>query len=110
MKFFVLDPAGMEAVPWEGGLPGPTNNKQEDEEEDGPYDGLLAAGFVPVEVAAGSLVCFPGTLDHLSLPNYSTLPRHTFQLHMVEGPAAGVEWSKENWQPQEEGKEFVRVH
>ena len=40
---------------------------------------------------------FPGTLDHLSLPNYSKKSRHTFQLHLVEGPKAGVTWSRGNW-------------
>jgi phytanoyl-CoA hydroxylase len=42
-------------------------------------------------------VCFPGTLDHLSLPNLSADPRHTYQLHLVEGPKEGVTWSGENW-------------
>mmetsp|Transcript_45130 Transcript_45130/g.118397 ORF Transcript_45130/g.118397 Transcript_45130/m.118397 type:complete len:439 (+) Transcript_45130:81-1397(+) len=58
---------------------------------------LAARGFVPIEVRAGDLVVFPGTLDHLSLPNGSPHARHTFQLHMVEGPGAGVEWASENW-------------
>ena len=64
---------------------------------------------------------FPGTLDHLSLPNYSKKSRHTFQLHLVEGPCNegiygekigaehGVTWSKGNWlqyrgKPSEAGK------
>ena len=46
---------------------------------------------------AGDLAVFPGTLDHLSLPNRSPHDRHTFQLHMIEGPAAGVQWAPENW-------------
>ena len=58
---------------------------------------LAAKGFVALPVAAGDLVMFPGTLDHLSFPNGSPHARHTFQLHMVEGPTAGVEWAKENW-------------
>jgi hypothetical protein len=41
---------------------------------------LAAAAAVPRGTA--------GELDHLSLPNYSELPRHTFQLHAVEGPQA----------------------
>ena len=61
------------------------------------FDDLFAAGFVPVECRAGDLVCFPGTLDHLSLANSTGKSRHTFQLHLVEGPAAGVEWSPRNW-------------
>ena len=61
------------------------------------FDDLFAAGFVPVECRAGDLVCFPGTLDHLSLANSTGKSRHTFQLHLVEGPAAGVKWSPRNW-------------
>ena len=53
--------------------------------------------FVPVEVKAGDLVVFCGTLDHFSLPNFSDQQRHTFQLHLVEGSNAGVVWSPENW-------------
>ena len=49
------------------------------------------------ERRAGDLVVIAGTLDHLSLPNASPRDRHTFQLHMVEGPEAGVEWAPENW-------------
>jgi phytanoyl-CoA hydroxylase len=57
----------------------------------------LKEGFVPVEVKAGDLVTFCGTLDHLSLPNFSNLQRHTFQLHLVEGPKEGITWSPCNW-------------
>jgi hypothetical protein len=53
---------------------------------------LEAAGFVALPVKAGDLVCFPGTTDHLSLRNETPKARHTFQLHLVEGPGAGVEW------------------
>ena len=53
--------------------------------------------YVDSQVRAGDLVLFPGTLDHLSLPNSSPRARHTFQLHLVEGPAAGVSWAPENW-------------
>ena len=52
---------------------------------------------MPLPVKAGDLVLFPGTLDHLSLPNGSPLDRHTFQLHMIEGPDGGVTWAEENW-------------
>lgn len=71
-----------------------------------PSDGLFERGFVPLEVHAGDLVAFVGTLDHLSLPNRSPLPRHTFQLHLVEGPRAGVAWSADNWLQYPAGKEF----
>eukprot|EP00934_Nitzschia_sp_Nitz4_P008531 Nitzschia sp. Nitz4//scaffold40_size135432//80866//82002//NITZ4_003252-RA/size135432-processed-gene-0.44-mRNA-1//1//CDS//3329551243//8521//frame0 len=76
---------------WEGGLPAD----------------LTDAGFVPVEVKAGDLVTFCGTLDHLSLPNFSDLQRHTFQLHLVEGPDQGIIWSPENWLQYPDGIPFV---
>jgi phytanoyl-CoA hydroxylase len=84
-------------VDWEGGLP--TNHS------------LIDARFIPVEVKAGDLVTFCGTLDHLSLPNVSKHPRHTFQLHLVEGPKAEVPvtWSTSNWLQYPPGKQFVRL-
>ena len=47
-----------------------------------------------------------GQVDHLSLANHSSVSRHTFQLHLVEGPAAGVEWSPSNWLQYPAGKDF----
>ena len=32
--------------------------------------------------------------------------RHTFQLHLVEGEAEGVRWSKSNWLQYPEGRAF----
>ena len=61
---------------------------------------ILQPLFVPVEVKAGDLVCFVGTLDHFSLPNLSSHgARHTFQLHLIEGPnsSQNTQWSSENW-------------
>jgi phytanoyl-CoA hydroxylase len=80
-------------VPWEGELP----------------LSLSKEGFIPVEVKAGDLVTFCGTLDHLSLPNFSSLQRHTFQLHLVEGPREGIKWSYENWLQYPPGAEFLRL-
>ena len=77
---------GSKQVAWEGSLPGK-----------GGWKDLLDAGFLPVECRAGDLLAFGGELDHLSLPNISETARHTFQLHLVEGPAAGVTWSDSNW-------------
>jgi phytanoyl-CoA hydroxylase len=57
-------------------------------------------------VRAGDLVCFAGTLDHLSLANRTGAARHTFQLHLVEGPAAGVAWAKGNWMQYPAGLDF----
>jgi phytanoyl-CoA hydroxylase len=65
---------------------------------------LAERGFEPLAVSAGDLVVIAGTLDHLSLPNHSPNDRHTYQLHMVEGPAGGVHWAHENWLQLEEGR------
>jgi phytanoyl-CoA hydroxylase len=89
-------------VPWEGKLP--------EGSWPPPCDGLVGAGFVPVECDAGDLVVFPGTLDHLSLPNYSGASRHTFQLHLVEGPKQGIEWSPRNWLQYKPGSAFHRLN
>lgn len=96
------------------------------------YEALLQAGFVPIECKAGDLLAFTGTLDHLSLGNsctnslrpstllsndniqssFSSLPssRHTFQLHIVEGPSQGIEWSKYNWLQYPNNEPFVRLN
>jgi phytanoyl-CoA hydroxylase len=86
-----------EDIIWDGSLP-----------EHG-WKGLLEAGFVPVECKAGDLVVFNGELDHLSLPNGSDHPRHTFQLHLVEGPGASVTWSPSNWLQYPDGRPFLRL-
>jgi phytanoyl-CoA hydroxylase len=91
----------MVKVYWEGGMP--------DGAWPPPCDGLFEAGFIPVECKAGDLVCFPGELDHLSLANYSEMQRHTFQLHLVDGPGACVEWSPENWLQYPAGHKFPAV-
>ena len=45
----------------------------------------------------------------MSLPNTSAAPRHTFQLHLVEGPRAGVEWSARNWLQYPGGRPFPEL-
>jgi len=94
---FVMDELYNHNVDWDGGLP------------ENDWSGLLDAGFVPVECKAGDLLVFCGELDHLSLPNYSDHPRHTFQLHLVEGPDASVTWSPSNWLQYPGGKPFLRL-
>ena len=89
-------------VLWDGSLPG--GDKEVDIAE--RYNALEKAGFVPVECKAGDLLAFCGELDHLSLANFSDQPRHTFQLHLVEGPAESVVWSKSNWLQYEDGRQF----
>mmetsp|Transcript_16690 Transcript_16690/g.18897 ORF Transcript_16690/g.18897 Transcript_16690/m.18897 type:complete len:308 (+) Transcript_16690:179-1102(+) len=70
------------------------------------HDDVRKKGFEPVECEAGDLVLIHGQVDHLSLANKSEKPRHTFQLHLVEGPKAGIHWSKHNWNQYPEGEEF----
>lgn len=76
---------------------------------DTPWDSLLEAGFVPIECKRGDLVAFPGELDHLSLQNTSGESRHTFQLHLVEGEAAGITWSETNWLQYPKDVPFLRI-
>lgn len=52
------------------------------------------ADAVPVEVEAGSLVCFHGRLPHYSGPNRSAISRHAYTLHATDGRSA---WSPRNW-------------
>ncbi|KAL3924589.1 MAG: hypothetical protein SGILL_000959, partial [Bacillariaceae sp.] len=92
-----------EHLTWEGGLPRWVDVLDSAKSEE------QFASFVPVEVKAGDLVVFCGTLDHFSLPNFSKLPRHTFQLHLVEGPNAGVEWAPQNWLQYPMGKTFLQL-
>jgi len=92
-------------VSWDGGLPG---QKEEGDDTD-VVQSLLDVGFIPIECRAGDLLAFCGELDHLSLPNTSDSPRHTFQLHLVEGPSRGVVWSKWNWLQYPNGKPFARL-
>ncbi len=49
---------------------------------------------VPVEVAAGTLVCFHGLLPHYSAPNRSAASRHAYTLHATDGR---TEYSPHNW-------------
>ena len=60
--------------------------------DDTPWPAIDEA--VPLEVAAGTLVCFHGLLPHYSAPNRSPLSRHAYTLHAVDGPSR---WSSDNW-------------
>jgi len=52
------------------------------------------AEAVPLEVAAGTLVCFHGLLPHYSAPNRSAASRHAYTLHATD---ARSRWSADNW-------------
>lgn len=49
---------------------------------------------VPLEVKAGSLVCFHGLLPHYSAPNRSAVSRHAYTLHVTDGRTV---YSPKNW-------------
>ena len=88
------------SAPWEGtipSLPPSTADEEEIRVSDSGEAAVRAAGFVPLECEEGDLVLIHGSVDHLSLENRSGKSRHTFQLHLIEGPSEGVEWSPTNW-------------
>ena len=65
---------------------------QEKQKED-----VRQAGFIPLSCKKGDLVLIHGSVDHLSLANISSKSRHTFQLHLIDGPKEGIKWSEGNW-------------
>jgi phytanoyl-CoA hydroxylase len=60
--------------------------------DDTPWPALTEA--VPLEVPAGTLVCFHGLLPHYSAPNRSAASRHAYTLHAID---ARSRWSADNW-------------
>jgi len=48
----------------------------------------------PVEVKAGTLVCFHGLLPHYSAPNTSDKARHAYTLHVTDG---ACDYAPDNW-------------
>jgi len=52
------------------------------------------ADAVPVEVPAGTLLCFHGRLPHWSAPNRSARSRHAYTLHATD---AGAAYAPHNW-------------
>ena len=96
-KFVMQELYEQHGVTWDGSLP------------DGGMVGLLQSAFVPIECQSGDLVCFCGELDHLSLENDSDDARHTFQLHLVEGPSENVLWDARNWLQYPDGRPFLRL-
>ncbi len=57
-----------------------------------PWPG--GSNAVPLEVAAGTLVCFHGKLPHYSGPNRSERSRQAYTLHVTD---AASQWSGLNW-------------
>ena len=51
-------------------------------------------GGIPLEVPAGTLVCFHGRLPHYSAPNRSDKSRQAFTLHITDGETA---YAESNW-------------
>lgn len=92
--------ASKRAMEWEGKLP---------EGWEPPSTGLKSKGFIPVICEPGDLVVIHGQVDHMSLANLSDKPRETYQLHLVEGPAQGITWHKQNWLQYSSGKPFVSL-
>lgn len=60
--------------------------------DDTPWPDTNSA--VPVEVKAGTLVCFNGLLPHYSAPNTSDKARHAYTLHITD---TACEYAPENW-------------
>lgn len=77
--------------------------------EDMDLEDPSKCGFIPVPVKAGDLVVIHGSLDHMSQANRSSKARHSFQLHLVEGPKSSIYWSDENWLQYKNGKPFVSL-
>jgi phytanoyl-CoA hydroxylase len=90
----IASPEEQATVPWAHGLPTPDPQ---------------SAGFIPAPMKAGDLFVIHGLVDHLSLPNTSEKGRQTYQLHLVEGPEEGVQWSKDNWLQYPAGLTFPPV-
>jgi len=59
-----------------------------------PWPDISDGTAVPVEVAAGTLVCFHGRLPHCSAPNRSAASRHAYTLHATDGRA---HYAEHNW-------------
>ena len=57
-------------------------------------------GYVPLEAAKGTLILLHGALPHLSGANTSSLSRHAYAVHIVEGTAA---YPADNWLQRDPG-------
>ena len=106
--WFALDDASVEnGCLWIDGNGADTPLRERFEVHDGvpqtrtcdptPWPDLASAR--PIEVSAGTLVCFKGTLPHYSAPNRSDQPRHAYTLHLTDGTAS---YAQNNWLQREQ--------
>jgi len=61
---------------------------------EGAYPEWDLSKFVPLEVAAGTMVLLHGENVHYSAPNTSDVSRHAYSVHFVDGDA---KWDERNW-------------
>ncbi len=105
--------------PWEGDMPGNTKSGEMEMGEtkadkyklqEKQKEAVRQAGFVPLNCKKGDLVLIHGAVDHLSLANISLKSRHTFQLHLIDGPKEGIKWSEKNWLQYPNGDSFPSLN
>lgn len=64
------------------------------------------SGAKPIECAAGTLVLLHGHVLHYSGENTSSVSRHSYAAHYVEG-GKGLKWAEDNWLQRDEGFEAL---
>jgi phytanoyl-CoA hydroxylase len=68
-------------------------------------DNWSQEGAVALECPAGTLVLIHNAVVHYSDPNMSTLPRHAYSIHVVDGKE-GVLYPRDNWLQKSDGSAF----
>ena len=88
----------------------------EDDESKANIPGWTEAEMVPLPMRAGDLLVLDGACVHMSKRNTSSVPRHSAQLHVVEGSgwvtaptcgSSGVRWEARNWLQRAAGVPFL---
>ena len=59
--------------------------------DDSPWE---TSKLLPLEVTAGTMVVLHGLLPHMSYANRSSLTRHAYTMHLIEGNA---DYPECNW-------------
>lgn len=81
--------------------------------ESGPYatkmtpsssEPLDISNAIPVPAESGTLVLIDGSCVHYSEPNRSSIPRHAYAIHVIEGN--GCKWLEDNWLQRSDGEDF----